>query len=661
MDNRKPVQSEQDLQDRRPAAVRAVRFFSRVMSAFPPVVSLALGSAAGSLAFYFSRRRRIAYADLKAALGPGVTEKQRRAILQAHYRHIGQMAVEILRIPVLTRETLNRQVQVTEASWQRYESLLQEGRGVLLLTGHFGNWELTQIVSGMRGKPLHVLARTQKHNALNELLNEFREKHGAVAVQRGMGIRGLLRALRDGNPVGVLGDQDAGKQEGVILPLFGRKTTMPTGVFQLSQRTGAPVFPVLIARERGGKHRIFTEDPIRVSGDGGQDAVTAAARHYIGLLEKYIRLYPSQWLWETKRWKYTWTKRIAILSDGKPGHYKQCEALAAVFPEMTHQYGRKGLEFPQETVTVRFRSKFREILFQCLGIFIEPWIQGRLSRLKFFFHPETQQRIEALSADFILSAGASLVPLNRCLARENCAKSIILMRPGFPYSLLHYDLAVVPRHDRGGIPGRSFRPQLIPSRTAPELLQEAAEKLKPSLRHPGRVKISVFLGGVTRNYQMDLAAVERFFSVLGRMAPAMGDFVVTTSRRTPEPVCRFVRERVARDPHCQMAVIGAEDGRKEVAPGMLALGGILMITEDSLSMISEAVSTGKKVLILKLGSGQLPAKHGRFAEGLVREKALVIAAPENLEDKIRELSAVRSDSFLRREKENLRAIVEAIL
>ncbi len=347
------------------------------------------------------------------------------------------------------------------------------------------------------------------------------------------------------------------------------------------------------------------------------------------------------------------TKRLLILSDGKPGHVKQSEAVAEQFKNISSQYARPGMEYPASTIEVKFKSSWHRRLFPWFAFFFIPWAQGRLRFLAWFFSPETQKAVENARADFIISAGASLVPLNLCFARDSRAKSIVLMKPSFPFHLFRYDLAMVPAHDRGPVPEGAFRTLLTPSCMEPARISGAAQKLAGSLPRPGKVKIAVFLGGPTRRFSLELEPVRRLFSALDRIASQKGDYLVTTSRRTPQVISDFLKREVVNRAHCQKVVIAAEDSSPETAPGMMALASIVLVTEDSISMISEAVSAGRKVIVLSLGSRGLPAKHKKFREILARESAIEVAGPEDLEEKIASLDLQKTPAILQLEKEAL--------
>ncbi|HTL48234.1 MAG TPA: ELM1/GtrOC1 family putative glycosyltransferase [Verrucomicrobiae bacterium] len=636
------------------AGYHFIRGFAVAARALPAGAAYGLGSFLGDVAYIFSSRRKVAYADLKAAFGARKTAKARWQTVRAHYRHIGQSFIELLRFPLLDRQTVERDVSIPHL--ERFNQALNEKKGVVLLTAHLGNWELLQIVSGIFGSPIQALMRDQKYPRLNGLLNDFRRSRGSGVASRGMGIRDLMRSLRRRELVGVLGDQSAGRQQGLIVPFFGRKTTIPTGAFQLAGRAGALVLPAFIVRLKNEKHEIHLGKAFHCPEDTeGEETYREFAREYVAALEDLISRYPEQWLWAKKRWKYSWTKRILILSDGKPGHFKQSQAVAEAFRAVETQYGRPGMEYPTEAVTVKFRSPFHKAFFAAAGFFFFPWAQGRLSLLRFFFDEETSRLLEEVSADFIVSAGAGLVPLNLCLARENQAKSVVIMKPPFPYNFLRYDLAIVPAHDTGKVPAEAVRTLLTLS-SAPSGGETGGE-LKSELRDPEKIRISLFLGGPTRDYRMEEAAVRKTLDALERSG---ADYLVTTSRRTPEKICAYLKQAAL--PHCQKIVIAAEDARPGWVGVMTEAAEVLVITEDSISMVSEAAATGKKVIMLSVDDAEkLPKKHRRFADMLAASGSVSRAAPDDLAARLESAKQGFATDLARNEKMLLQKRLQEIL
>lgn len=635
-----------------------VRLIGSVVQRLSLEKAIHLGRRAGGLVYLLSGRRQLAYANLKAAF-PESTAQERKRWTKEMFENLGMSGVEILRFPILRKEDVDR--CLINHGYEIYLEHRQRKKGLILLTAHMGNWELPQIVEGLRGRPLIVLARRQKYKRLDELLNSFREYYGSVSVGKGGGIRDLIRGLRQGGCVGVLGDQ-AGRDDGVWVRFFGRLTLSPRGPMALALKLGVPVLPVFFVRRHGPYHDLFIEPPFNRVETGERDKdIEANTQNYIRLLESYLLRYPSQWLWGHKRWKRTRTKRMTILSDGKRGHVKQSEALVKEFlakgSEATPPY-----EMFVEKIEVQFRSAWRKKLFPCFAFFFIPWAQGRLRWLRAFLSPESADRLERCRSDLVVSAGASLVPLNLCLVRENLAKSVVLMKPGFPFNLFRYDLALIPAHDRGLLPRGSYRLRGSLSGIDAETLEVSKRLLARSIKNPERVRLSLFLGGETRRFQISLSKVEELLSELERASERLGgDFLVTASRRTPEAVNQLLLDRLSRHPRCQLCVIPSQDGRPEVVPGMMALADFLIVTEDSLSMISEALSSGKTVVVVKMGRNGLPKKHDRFQTLLCKEWGVPVVETERLSEALEKGNMQDFRERFEQERMKIREKLESLL
>lgn len=636
-------------------------FAAGLAQRLPQNAAYALGRAGGSLCYFFSNRRRFAYADLKAAFGSRYSARELRKIVHDHYRHIGESAVEFLRFPILTREWIENNIQIHNID--AYYRAIEKHKGLVLLTGHVGNWELIQIVSAILGYPVHALMREQKFPKMDRLLNDFRRSRGSGVASTGMGVRELLRALKSEGLIGVLGDQSAGKQQGVIVPLFGRKTTIPTGAFEIAARAGTPVLPAFIIRDKNERHQIFVSNPIDIPEDArkGEDFMPQI-KQYVALLEELISANPSQWLWAKKRWKYSWTKRVLVLLDGKPGHVKQSHAVAAALLQVKEQYGRAGVEFPVQQIHVEYRSGAHRKVFAFLAFFGFRWMQSRLWLLRFFLKDAAAEALRHVSVDFVISAGSALVPLNLCLARECCAKSIVCMKPPFPYNYLKYDMAVVPVHDRGHVPAEAVRTYLTPSVPDPSDRKQVIDLTK-DVTDAAHVKTALFLGGPSGGYRLDVSVVERIMNMLQRSAQAgKGDFILTTSRRTPDAVDAFLKRNLFRYKACQLAVIAKEDTRPGVVEAMIKMAETLIVTEDSLSMISEAVASGRKVIVLSVDfASNLSPKHRKFTEHLRQKGAVHYLKVNELESSLQDLGGSSIDDFLREEQFKIRKRLQEIL
>ncbi len=239
------------------------------------------------------------------------------------------------------------------------------------------------------------------------------------------------------------------------------------------------------------------------------------------------------------------------------------------------------------------------------------------------------------------------------LARETGAKTVVIMNPPFPYSMTHYDLAIVPAHDGGKAPRKTFRSVIMPSGYQTRDRTTDIKQLQVKLGEGTRPKIAVFLGGATRGYDLTVSDMEKLCSILKRTAQRAGDFMVTTSRRTSAHVERFLKSTLTQQPACRFLVIASEDNPPYAAAGMMGLADLLVVTEDSLAMISEAVGTGKRVIVLSLGEGDLPEKHYRFHQILSQRGLVTLSCLADLEKNITELLKKPVFPVLKREREML--------
>ncbi len=176
--------------------------------------------------------------------------------------------------------------------------------GVLLLTAHFGNWELLGLAHRLSGLPLTVIVRPLDSALLNRLAVRLRARTGTELIAKRLALRPALRALRRGRMVGILLDQNASRDEGVFVPFFGRPASTSRSLALLSVRTGTPIVPVFIHRERDGRHRIVVEPALAKPASNSLDAAIAElTAECARRTEAAIRRWPEQWFWLHRRWR----------------------------------------------------------------------------------------------------------------------------------------------------------------------------------------------------------------------------------------------------------------------------------------------------------------------------------------------------------------------
>jgi KDO2-lipid IV(A) lauroyltransferase len=187
---------------------------------------------------------------------------------------------------------------------EHLNSAMARGRGVLILTAHFGNWELLAASHVLTAFPLSVVARPLDHPALDRLVARFRARSRAELINKHRALSEILSALRRQRMVGILLDQNASRREGVFVPFFGIPASTSKGLALLALKTGAPVVPIFIRREPDGRHRVIVDPavPLSPTGDRDRDLVEATAA-FTRIIEANVRQWPEQWLWIHRRWK----------------------------------------------------------------------------------------------------------------------------------------------------------------------------------------------------------------------------------------------------------------------------------------------------------------------------------------------------------------------
>ena len=613
-------------------ACTLVKGIGGLLCRLPASVSVWLGERLGALAYWLQpRRTRIGLLNLRAAFDGQLTPRQSRQIIRACYKNMGAGVLELLRLPVIDGAYVERYITIDGRD--RLEEAIASGRPVILLTGHCGNWELSSITAALFGYPIVALARAQANlPKLYQLLVSYRQSKGCTIVHKGGAMKRLIAALEKRQPVGIVADQAS--RQGIFADFFGRPALFAKGPFALAYSKGALILPVFIHRLRGPFHRIVIHPPMELTKRLPKtEAVRSGIQQFAEILSHHIRDDPRQWLWMHKRWKHTPARRALVLSDGKLGHLKQ--SLAVIDALREH---RPDLAY--EVIVIRYRH----VVARAIALLWSWWIPagvGGATCLKLTLSSETAAELLSRYADVIVSCGSSLGPATLLWAAENRAKSVVIMNPA-PVPLRRFSLIIAPRHDR--LPRRANVIQtdgaLAARRPEEEFLQARAHlQAHPGYRsavttthqHP---VVAVFLGGETFEYELNQAFTESLITQVTTACEAVdGWCLVTTSRRTSPAVERLLSERLGRNPRCRLLLIASRDVIDGTMEGMLGSADVAVVTGESISMVSEACASGRRVVVveppLRRANRTTLTKHERFLRELVKEGyARLVTVPE---------------------------------
>jgi len=260
-----------------------------------------LGSALGDVIFWcVPQYRTVARRNLAAAFGwdAGRVEVVARQV----FLNIGKTLIEFLRLPVLSPAAIRQVCQLE--GLEHVREGLAAGRGVLLVTAHYGNWELVAARLVVEGVRLHVVVRDADDPVTNGIINGIRERCGYRVIPRPSAPRGVLAALRRNEVVAMLIDQNT-IEGGEFVPFFGRLAATVSGPAVLALRTGAAVIPGFVSRRADDTHVGVISPPAPLPRAGDRETgIRELTAHLTALIEAQVRADPTQWFWIHDRWRH---------------------------------------------------------------------------------------------------------------------------------------------------------------------------------------------------------------------------------------------------------------------------------------------------------------------------------------------------------------------
>jgi Kdo2-lipid IVA lauroyltransferase/acyltransferase len=257
---------------------------------------LAIGSY-----FLWPRLRQVGLFNLGIVF-PDWDEGRRRAVLFRTFRGFGRMLADFALYPRLTRK--NIEDLIIYDGFEHYARAHAQGKGVIFLTAHFGNWELSSFAHSLYGYPLNFTVRPMDNPLLDDLITRYRCLSGGRPVDKNDFARRALQALRKGEAVGVLMDTNMLPPEGIFVDFFGRLASTTSAPARLARKTGAAlVLGLALWDSRLRKYRLHFE-PVRwIEHDDPEEEIVVNTAHFNRLIEDQVRRYPDQWFWVHRRWK----------------------------------------------------------------------------------------------------------------------------------------------------------------------------------------------------------------------------------------------------------------------------------------------------------------------------------------------------------------------
>ena len=279
-----------------------LRLISAVMRPFGWRASSRIGAVIGGWIYRpLGIRADRVLRSLRACF-PQYDETRIQEIARGSYRGLGAMALETIRLSRMDRQELLDAFAQPDG-WPLLDAAHKQGRGVIIVTGHLGNWELCAAYMAAKGLPIDVIAMHLANPFADSFLKRTRERLGARVVFDDEAVRTTPRSLKEGRAVGFVSDQGAKGLASTFVDFFGRPAKTPRGAAVFALRNRLPMIFVAAIREGDGRYRFHTQEvPLANSGDREKD-VDDTVRNYTRVIEDYVRKYPEQYFWQHRRWR----------------------------------------------------------------------------------------------------------------------------------------------------------------------------------------------------------------------------------------------------------------------------------------------------------------------------------------------------------------------
>ncbi|MCD6163306.1 MAG: lysophospholipid acyltransferase family protein [candidate division Zixibacteria bacterium] len=281
-----------------------VRILLSMLNLLPLKLALRFGDFIGFLAFSVLKiRRDVSLANLKISFGAKYADKEYRRIALRSYINFARSMVEFGMFPRISKMKLPDLINTIndEIVAKHFDS----GAGAVIVSGHFGNFELMGAYMAQVGWPIDFLVGKQRNLLVNSLMNNNRAVFGAGLIEIGVAARGVFTALKKGRGVVMLSDQDTGS-DGVIIDFLGRPASTPKGPAAFAIKTGCPIFVFMPVRNSLIKHTLYFEGPLTIAkSDNKDEDIKKLTQAYSDIIAKYVAEHPEHYFWAHRRWKTT--------------------------------------------------------------------------------------------------------------------------------------------------------------------------------------------------------------------------------------------------------------------------------------------------------------------------------------------------------------------
>ncbi len=276
----------------------SLTLISIIIKILPRYISKILGMVLGDfMRVIIPIRKKVAIQNLKIAF-PQKLDVEINRIIKQCYRHFGIIFIDLFRNSTLNQEKLNNLVIISKLDLE----VLRENNGGIIVTGHIGNWELFLPIFGLNDIPFFAIAQYQRNKGAQKFFKKMREKHNSKTILKGISSKELISIINNNGYLGLASDQNAGKK-GIMIPFFGKNTSVPKGAGIFHIKTKCPIFICYCIADRNYNYKfimnkLITDNLI----ENTNDKLFDISRIISEDLEKIVTLYPEQYFWFHRKW-----------------------------------------------------------------------------------------------------------------------------------------------------------------------------------------------------------------------------------------------------------------------------------------------------------------------------------------------------------------------
>jgi KDO2-lipid IV(A) lauroyltransferase len=284
------------------AEYAALRTIATALRPFGWRTASAVGAALGGLGWWPLRIRADRVERTIRACFPEFSDARVREVARESYRGLGRVAIESI---ILSRATREEVLAIFEESptYAVLERAFAKGKGVIMVAGHLGNWELSAAYMTARGLPVDAIAMHMANPLSDAFFKRTRERFGMRVLFADESVRAIPRALKDGRGVGFLSDQSAKGLASTMIPFFGRPARTPRGAAVFALRGDLPMVFLVALRRPDGRYVMHFEDVPLSRAANKEEAIDETVLRYTQVLERLVREHPEQYFWQHRRWK----------------------------------------------------------------------------------------------------------------------------------------------------------------------------------------------------------------------------------------------------------------------------------------------------------------------------------------------------------------------